>query len=87
MSDVREDMVRTLRARGFPDTGRMIADLILERFDVTPKPVVSDEDLGRWVTLANGTQSHYGRIEHVGQRMFSELESHGLKIVRVDDHD
>ena len=86
MSDYRHEL-RDLIEDNWNMGTIVTTDAILERFDVTPKPVVSDEDLGRWVTLANGTQSHYGRIEHVGQRMFSELESHGLKIVRVDDHD
>jgi hypothetical protein len=64
-----------------------IADAILERFDVTPKPVVTDDQLGRLVCFAHmGALPGSGGANYVrGGRMREVLEQHGLKIVRVEE--
>ena len=58
------------------------ADAILERFEVTPKPVVTVECLGVMAAIAHNESPSHTRA---GQRMLAQLAKAGLKIVRVED--
>jgi hypothetical protein len=67
---------------------RGLADAILERFDVTPKPVISDETLGQFMQELNlgidGWQYPKYR-ECIGRRLRNRLEDAGLEIVKVNE--
>jgi hypothetical protein len=84
MSDVRGQLAEMLNALSTVDAGGgwYIADAILERFDVTPKPVVSAEELGEMIVQAvkegNGPKVYAAKL-------LGKLSDAGLKIVRVDD--
>ena len=70
-----------------------VADAILERFDVTPKPVVSDHDLGGMVSMAlvnagliyRGYSDDCSHKSDIGRKLADQLEFAGLKIVRATD--
>lgn len=89
MSDVREQLVACVDAAGakaYPLNQRgaatEVADAIMERFEVTPKPVVTDFDLGVMVGKAYVDMADYARA---GASMREKLEAKGLKIVRVEE--
>lgn len=56
---------------------------ITERFDLTPKPVVSALHLGKMVQIAYKDEAY--TAEHIGERMLDQLASAGLEIVESDD--
>ena len=90
MPDARQELYRTIKPVWNAGVGLDAAiDAILKRFEVTPKPVVTDDQLGRLVCFAHmGSMPGSGGANYVrGGRMREVLEQHGLKIVRVDDHD
>lgn len=84
MSDVRDQLQR-LVSEWFNeppgiDEDTELVNRIMERFDVVPKPAVTATQLGRilgWVRGADAEQN--------GLRLLKDLESCGLRIVRVDD--
>lgn len=84
MSDVREQLINLMGlSRSYQTTNGELADLILERFDVTPKPVVSVADMDRMVRYAADAPNlpaGYG-----GKRMLEQLDAAGLMIVRRDE--
>lgn len=83
MSDVREELAKLISGAVDPTpspVGWCKADAILERFDVTEKPVVTAEELGAMVSKAAG--GHTGFAVTVGQKMVDQLTEAGLTIVR-----
>jgi hypothetical protein len=91
MSDVREElrqMVAEKLATRAEHLSGGVADAILERFDVTPKPVVTDEALGmmaRRSVVGMGAGDSSRLSERAGKSLCKELEAACLKIVRVSD--
>ena len=94
MSDVRERLINALgdmRAHVLAQRSSIeLADAILARFDVTEKPVVTADELGRMVIGAyqgptfDMTMIPAYSARSAGQRMFDQLAQHGLAIVRAD---
>jgi len=85
MTDVREQLMDALEATKFIQTVAVsagLADAILERFEVTPKPVVTVECLGVMAAIAHNESPSHTRA---GQRMLDQFAKAGLKIVRVDE--
>ena len=84
MSDVRERLINLMGlSRSYQTTNGELADLILERFEVTPKPVVSVADMDRMVRYAADNPNlpaGYG-----GRRMLDQLDAAGLMIVRIEE--
>jgi hypothetical protein len=88
MSDARDQLIRCFESKGWMIGADELADIVLERFDVTPKPAVSDEVLGELVQAMNlGIDAwQYERFRgEVGRRMRRKLMDAGLAIVRVDE--
>lgn len=90
MSDVRDALINVLRIErnsAWVATNTVLADAILERFDVVEKPVVTDRELGQMVAKIHGDNSFYHAnvAAKVGKRMRDQLEAAGLKIVRATD--
>ncbi len=81
MSDVRDELLRCLQDKGWISAAT-IAALILERFDVTAKPVVTAEELGRMVHMAVRNSCLH---EENGRKLLDQLEAAGLVIVRRDE--
>ena len=82
MSDVRDELIDVVvGCRNCPNA-QSVADAILERFDVTPKPVVRNDVLGLIVLQA---EAYSNIVERVGFKANLLLKEHGLKIVRVDE--
>ena len=98
MDDVRGQLHRHLANHigGFcvdaMDWGQ-VADTILERFDVTPKPVVTPEELGRMVVMAwhgNRNPETVLPVDQevrrlLGNRLIDELDAAGLRLERCDE--
>jgi hypothetical protein len=77
---VREQLVQWF-ARDVAHTGKSpseVADAILARFEVTAKPVVTDEDLGQLIMTASGFLTN----RRAGERLRTYLAEAGLAIVR-----
>lgn len=95
MSDVRERLINALgdmRAHVLAQRSSIeLADAILARFDVTEKPVVTADELGRMVIGAYQGPGFYRTMipaysaRFAGQRMFDQLAQHGLAIVRANE--
>ena len=79
IQDIAEQRHAALEATSSTD----FADAILERFDVTPKPAVTDSDLGRMVQRAYSV--YVETYAEIGKRMLDQLDAAGLKIVKADD--
>ena len=64
-----------------------IVDLVETRFEVTAKPVVTDQALGQMVAKVHGENSFYyvDTATKVGERLRKQLEQAGLRIVRAED--
>lgn len=85
MNDGRAELIQFLEGKGWVGA-RTIIEVILERFDVIPKPVVTELQLGRMVAKAGCTQNHGdGTNVNAGQRMLEQLDAAGLMIVRRDE--
>ena len=85
MSDVKGDLVKIVTMAVSPTR---MAEIITERFDVTPKPVVTDEALGmmaRRSVVGMGAGDSSRLSERAGKSLCKELEAACLKIVRVSD--
>ena len=89
MSDVRAELANVV-ATFYRGTGAMVlgrecqvADVILARFDVGEKPVVTAEELGRMVAEARKEGRPFAADQ--GKAMFRQLEALGLRIVRAED--
>ncbi len=78
-SDVREQLVAIIACR----LADAAADLVLERFDVTPKSVITDEALGDLVKEAAQWNGIFQL--NAGQRMRKCLESQSLRIVSASE--
>ena len=79
---VREQLVQWF-ARDVAHTGKSpseVADAILARFDVTEKPVVTAEELGRMMFAAY--LGMHSTAEDNGMQLLGQLERAGLMIVR-----
>ena len=89
MSDVREQIAQQLETAAAayvaPVRSTVLADAILERFDVTPKPVVTPEELGRIVAQAWYSTDNAATRGDIGKAVLLELAEAGLQIVRVDE--
>lgn len=90
MSDVRDDVVEVIAKRICEaDVDEYtLADSILERFDVTPKPVVTPEELGRMARKAFHAGSLVSEDERdmlVGKRMLDQIADAGLTLVRCGE--
>ena len=87
MADVRAQLIALMErgVDGESDDERCgaLADAILELWDLTPKPVVTDEELGRLVHKAYDVPAYTAGA--IGERMFGQLEAAGLTIVRTED--
>ena len=84
IQDIAEQRHAALEATSSTD----FADAILERFDVTPKPVVTAEELGRMAMSAvyeNPPRPRERHAEQVGRGMLHQLDAAGLRIVKADD--
>jgi hypothetical protein len=64
------------------DEDTELVNRILERFDVTPKPVIGNAELGSYVRTADEVGA---TNDQKGERMLTYLTKSGLRIVRVDD--
>ena len=74
-----------------------IAAHIAERFDVTPKPVVTDDDLGGLMRAAFVNASDVSRLaayinateraglDVLGMKFRDQLDAAGLRLVRVEE--
>jgi hypothetical protein len=86
VSDVREELAHLMRSAVWGPKCEGLADCILERFDVTPKPVISNETLGQFMQELNlgidGWQYPKYR-ECIGRRLRNRLEDAGFEIVKV----
>lgn len=83
MSEVREQLAK-VTSTVWHKTPFDMADAILERFEVTPKPPISDAGLGQYaVTAVGGTYSHRA----AGGKLRTYLLEAGLKIVRIEESD
>ena len=82
MSDVREELIGVIRGRkNLPSD--VLADAVLERFDVTPKPeppVISDTEFGILLAAALGLSNDGPCLRGFSVR--KALASRGLEIVR-----
>ena len=90
MSDVRQQLERLLEEdHGCGGSWSVaLSNAILERFDVTPKPAVTDEALGmmaRRSVVGMGAGDSSRLSERAGKSLCKELEAAGLKIVRASD--
>lgn len=87
MSDVRERLVSivelTLPAVMHRRTAEAVADAVLMRFDLEPKPPIVPNQLG--MLVADSHLDGELSLEEQGNRMLRALRIAGLKIVRVDD--
>ena len=82
--DAREYLLQLFQ-RGYTHTPERMADIILKRFDVTLKPVVTEGDLGRMMVRCWGAHAHSELAVEIGRKMLVLLDNAGLRIVRVDD--
>lgn len=85
MSDVRDALINVLRIErnsAWVATNAVLADAILERFDVVEKPVVTDEALG--VMTRNAYRDETWLVSESGRQLRLELEAAGLRIVKVE---
>ena len=90
MSDVRKALEQTIYTEYeslhgkpmFPPECEGFASIILERFDVTLKPVIGNAELGSYVRTADGAGA---TNDQKGERMLTYLTESGFRIVRVDD--
>lgn len=85
MSEVREQLIQAIdrkRPALFLTTKEDVVDAILERFEVTAKPVVTVEELGRMVERAWLVGDGF---EGRGAQMLNLLEAAGLTIVRIEE--
>lgn len=89
MSDVREQLINALgdmRAHVLAQRSSIeLADAILARFEVTEKPVVTAEELGRMAKWSAHDGSLVGlsdRDRTIGVGLASRLAAVGLTIVR-----
>ena len=79
---VREQLVQWF-ARDVAHTGKSpseVADAILARWDLTEKPVVTAEELGRMMFAAY--LGMHSTAEDNGMQLLGQLERAGLTIVR-----
>jgi hypothetical protein len=83
MSDVRDELIRVMSSVDAFHGLAARADAILERFDVTPKPVIYPSHLG--MIVAESHSHGAPDFEAQGKRMLGALESRGLKIVRAEE--
>lgn len=89
MNDVRDELSSVIEraidvhVTAHEPWGDCLADAILARFEVTPKPVVTVEQLGDLVSDAYGNSNLLDR--HRGERMLEFLAEAGLTIVRTED--
>lgn len=96
MSDVRAELLKVIEpnyanARAWDG----LADAILERFEVTPKPVVTARSLGELMHKAlersdvrpgwAGVDVQGLNFDSVAVKVLDQLDAAGLKIVRVED--
>ena len=84
MSDVREQLIETLKAMDYLLPDQQVADAILARFEVTPKPVVTAEELGQMMARVIAFGRDAPRFDEAGHRMLDQLERAGLTIVRIE---
>ena len=85
MNEMRDGVRETLecvieRLRNGADSIE-IADAILARFDVTPKPAIGALDLGLMVAAVVQADDGFSYLQ-AGRRMLDQLDAAGLKIVR-----
>ena len=82
MSDVRDQLIKTLRGLDYLLPDQQVADAILARFEVTPRPAISDQRLGEMASMA----CHVGDgPERWGVRFRAQLQAEGLTIVRAPE--
>lgn len=81
MSDVRDQLIKTLRGLDYLLPDQQVADAILARFEVTPRPVVTAEQMGRIMRSA----CLYSVVTDGGQYALDELAKRGLTIVRREE--
>lgn len=82
---VPEQEIAAWFAKNVERTGkspREVAAMLCAKYDLTPKPVVDDYDLGVMVNNAF-TASH--NIASLGGCMQSQLSAAGLTIARIED--
>ena len=92
MSDVREQLAKVIHAGpGFMAMGDAVrnADAILKHWDLTPKRVVTDEELGLLVARSYvGTylkDSEAPLYLQAGVALKNQLDALGLRLVRVEE--
>ena len=81
MSDVREQLIETLKAMDYLLPDQQVADAILARFEVTPRPALSAERLGGLIGNWNCAPDDAAK----GRCAYDTLESLGLTIVRIEE--
>ena len=92
MSDVRDELYDTIKPLWNAGVGLEPAiEAILERFDVTPKPVVTERDMGGMMAYAllncRSTNVEIAGVhfDEPGRMLLNQLAEAGLMIVRVPD--
>lgn len=85
MSDVRAELRRAFERGGWTTGTDELVDIVLARFDVVEKPVVTAEQMGRMVNYAANGVASSADADWKGRRMLEELEAAGLTIVRIEE--
>ena len=84
MNTLHRDMCNALSETSLSMPDRIIAvDAILDRFEVTPKPPITDETLGKMCKEACGLTGV--DADYVGMRLAERLADAGLVIVRDEE--
>ncbi len=85
MNDIRNRLLSCVSLAGPKGDLRTVqdrVDCILARFEVTPKPAVTERELGEMVITAWSSSE---QARHMGQSLLTQLAAAGLRIVRVDE--
>lgn len=86
MNKTFDEMCNALSKTSLSVPDRMIAvNAILDRFEVTPKPPITDEALGMTMARVIAFGRNAPRFDEAGRMFAVELEKGGLKIVKVDE--
>lgn len=78
-NDVRAHLRSAFERKGWQVGSDELADIVLARFEVTPKPVVTDKQLGEY---AMKSVKWSAAEADVGERFRTYLTDAGLTIVR-----
>lgn len=87
MRDVRAQLRRAFERGGWTTGTDELVDIVLARFDVVERPVVTAKELGSiamGVVYATPARPRENHAEQTGKEMLARLNAAGLTIVRVE---